>query len=206
MTTRTIIFAIFAFTLNFLPATSIMAQSTLAAILYNKDLPQSILDKKAMEGEQAARLFFTVLQKGDSKSLDAFLAPKSVYLDIVAKYPYEQEAKREQAKKEVEANHDKLMGELHQNFQEIRDDAKKMGINIADLEVSQVKMVIKSHETMRGGRVTLELKDKNGKLFYLRLNSFYQFGEQWYLMGKGKWKLVNSDFVTPSPSLQPAKQ
>jgi hypothetical protein len=73
-----------------------------------------------------------------------------------------------------------------------------MGINIADLEVSQVKMVIKSHETMRGGRVTLELKDKSGKLFYLRLNSFYQFGEQWYLMGKGKWKTVNSDFVTPS--------
>ncbi len=177
--------------------TTVSAQSTLAAMLYNKDLPQAIYDKKVQEGEAAAREFFAALKNNDVKSLEAYLASKTTYQEIVAIYPYESEAKREQAKRDVDAGHAKLIDELRANFQEMREQFKKAGVNIADLEVSQVKFTLKDHETMRGGRFTLELKDKNGKIVYLRLNSFYEFGGKWYMLGKGKLKAVNSDFSTP---------
>ncbi len=187
----------------FLATTAASAQSTLAAMLYNKDLPQAIYDKKVQEGETAAREFFAALKTNDVKSLEAYLASKTTYQEIVAVYPYENETKREQAKRDVEAGHAKLVEELRANFQEMREQIKKAGVNIAELEVSQVKFTLKDHETMRGGRFTLELKDKNGKIVYLRLNSFYEFGGKWYMLGKGKLKAVNSDFTTPQAT--PAK-
>ena len=194
------------FLLLFVFTTVVSAQSTLAAMLYNKDLPQAIYDQKALEGETAARAFFNALKANDTQSLEAYLASKTVYQEIVASYPYEQESKREQAKRDVDAGHAKLMDELRSNFQEMREQAKKMNVNIAELEVSQVKVTFKAHETMRGGRVILELKDKNGKLMYLRLNSFYEFNGKWYLLGKGKWKPINSDFSTPQATeAAPAK-
>lgn len=171
------------------------AQSTLAAILYNKDLPQAIFEQKEMEGEMAARLFFAALQQNDTKTLESYFATKNVYQSIVASYPYEQETKREQAKRDVETGHAKLIDELRANLVELRNETQKKGVNIADLTVNQVKITLKAHEAMRGGRATLELKDKAGNLYYLRLNSFYEFNGKWYLLGKGKWKPFNTDFA-----------
>lgn len=188
---NTLLFVVFL--LSF--ATFASAQSTLAAILYNKDLPQALFEQKEMEGETAVRLFFTALQQNDTKTLESYLASKTTYQSIVASYPYEQETKREQAKRDVEAGHAKLIAELRENLTELRNETQKKGVNIADLTLTQVKITLKAHEAMRGGRATLELKDKTGNLYYLRLNSFYEFNGKWYLLGKGKWKPFNTDFA-----------